>query len=387
MTDHIPEELLAFYQDLHSHPELSSKEHRTMEKIAAQLTAWGIECTPGLAGTGVIATLKGNRPGRTIGIRADIDALPIPEETGLPYASENAGVMHACGHDVHTTILMGAAKALKDLDGDFPGTMRLIFQPAEESGTPMGAFAMIEQGCLEDPHVDHVIGLHVEPNLPTGTVGLRYGKFYAGADRVHLIVHGVSSHGARPHQGIDAIVVAAHIITAIQTIISRRTAPTESALISFGTIQGGNAGNQICDRVELTGIIRTLTPEAKENTFRRVKELAESVAAGMEASVEVLRFPAYPPLINDDTVVRASEDLFTEMLGAEHVYVEPVPEMCAEDFAYYAMERPSCFYHLGCLGEGQEQHPLHSCFFQPDLACIPVGIELQVALAKRLAEL
>lgn len=374
------EKLVSIRREFHMDPEVSHHEHRTMERIASYLEKWDIPCLTGVAETGIVARLQGNRPGKNIALRADIDALPVQEKnTSLPYCSRNAGAMHACGHDAHLTILLGAAKALRSLNGDFPGSFTFIFQPDEEDTG--GAQRMIAEGCLENPHVDHVIGLHVSPDYPAGTVGIKYGKAYACSDMFVLKVHGKSSHGASPHEGTDAIVTAAQIITAAQTIVSRNTAPTNSAVITFGTIRGGSVRNQIADYVECHGIIRALDPVTREFTCGALQKLASSVAQAMGASAVIELTRSYDPLINDTFVTNTVKDVAERQLGADHVILESVPQLGVEDFAYYAMERPSCFYHLGCALQDRFQAPLHSNAFDLDEKCLSVGVCLQVEAA------
>jgi len=378
-------ELIDFRRDIHMHPEIGGEEFRTMEKICAHLDTYGLTYEKGIADTGVVVRIKGNRPGKTIGIRADIDALPIDDATDLPYKSCVPGRMHACGHDMHTTIVLGIAKVLASLKGEFAGNFTLLFQPAEESFG--GADRMIQAGALENPHVDHVVGLHVATGYKPGYCGIKYGGMYAGSDGFRIVVKGKSAHAAGPQASIDPIVTAAEIIMAIQTIVSRNTAPQDSAVVSFGAIHGGVVQNQIPDSVELKGTCRTLNPTVREFTIKRVKEISESVAAAMGATVEFTRIPSYPPLVNGDEVVDVVKNVLTEALGEDHVNLEKESEMGCEDFAYYAAARPSCFWHLGSRPDkpDEEIYGAHNTKYEANEAALAYGVKLQATIALTLA--
>lgn len=379
------EELVAIRREFHMYPEVSRHEHRTMARIASYLEKWNIPFTSGVAETGIVARIQGNRPGKNIALRADIDALPIQEKnTDLPYRSRYDGAMHACGHDANITILLGAARTLCSLNGDFPGSFTFIFQPDEEDTG--GAQRMIAEGCLENPHVDHVIGLHAHPVIPAGTVGIKYDKFYACSDMFIMKIYGRSSHGASPESGIDAIVMAAQIISAAQSIVSRNTAPTNSAVITFGIIRGGSVRNQIAEYVECHGIIRTLDPVTRDFTCDALQKLASGIAGSMGGSAEIEYTRSYDPLINDNAVTDVVRCVAERQLGPENVVIESVPQLGVEDFAYYAMERPSCFYHLGCALQDRPQAPLHNSAFDLDEKCLSVGVQLQVEAALELAK-
>lgn len=375
----IGREAIELRRQLHRHPELSEQEHATMELLAQKLGSLGIPCTRGVADTGLTGLIEGGFEGPTVGLRADIDALPIQEENAdLPFRSQVPGVMHACGHDIHTAILWGTAAALAKMRGDLHGRVKLLFQPAEESIG--GAERMIRAGVLESPHVDCLLGLHADPALPVGQIGVKYGKMYAASDMLTLKVYGRSCHGAHPSDGVDAILIAAQILNAVQTVVSRNVSPTDSAVCSFGTIRGGNVRNQIADYVELTGIIRTLDPDTRLFARQRVRAICEQTASMLGGRAELIVEPSYSPLINDDRMVDLVRDTAAGILGGENVVVEKDPSLGVEDFAYFAAARPACFFHLGC---GDDSHPegriLHSCHFRADERCIPLGIQLQVA--------
>lgn len=371
---------IALRRQLHQHPSLSEQEQATMALLADRLAELGIPCVTGVADTGLVGLIRGAFDGPTVALRADIDALPIQEENpDLPYASRTPGVMHACGHDIHTAVLWGTAAVLAGMREQLHGNVKLLFQPAEESIG--GAARMIEAGCLEEPAVDCVLGLHVDPSLPAGQIGVKYGKMYAASDMVTLKVYGRSCHGAHPSEGVDAILIAAQILNAVQTVVSRNLRPTDAAVCSFGTIRGGNVRNQVADYVELTGILRTLDPDTRLFVRRRVQTICEQTAALMGGRAELLVEPSYSPLINEDGMVDLVRQTAGELLGAENVVLETDPSLGVEDFAYFAAAKPACFFHLGCADADPASRVLHSCHFRADERCIPLGIELQAANA------
>ena len=375
---HAAEEAVTLRRHLHQYPDLSEQETPTMNLLCEKLDALGIPYEKNVAETGIVALIRGASEGLVIGLRADMDALPIQEDhPELPWRSQHDGVMHACGHDAHTAILLGAATVLASMKDELHGSVKLFFQPAEE--TIGGAERMIAAGCLENPHVDYTLGLHVSPDLPAGQIGIKYGQMYAASDMLTLKIYGKSCHGAHPDEGVDAIVIAANIINAVQTFVSRNVSATDSAVCTFGTIQGGNVRNQIADYVEMTGIIRTLDPQMRMFARERVRTICEQTAAMLGGRAELIVEPSYSPLINDDAVVDTVRETAAEILGAENVILRKVPSLGVEDFAYFAAERPSCFYHLGCAVDDPKRCVAHSRFFDVDEACIPVGIELQVA--------
>lgn len=384
-TDVTAEWLSKTRRKFHSHPEISGQEYETMRRIIEFLEAWGVEYIAPVAQTGVVAIIRGNRPGKTIGLRADMDALPIQEmNEELSYASKNPGVMHACGHDAHTTILLGVVKLIQALDGDFSGNLKFFFQPDEEDRG--GAERMIEEGCLEDPHVDAVIGLHVSPDYPPGTAVFKYGKMYASSDMTKLIVRGKSAHGASPERGVDALLIAAQILTAAQSIVSRNVSPLDSVVVTFGKIQGGRVRNQIAEEVVAEGIIRTLDPKTRIEVRERLKKLCENIAEAMGGSAELQMVESYGSLINNDQVTDVAVKNARTFLGEEGVVICDTAQMGTEDFAYFAKTRPSCFFHLGCGFTEKKSFPTHSSCFDVNDACLDVGVKLQAYNALTLLD-
>lgn len=350
-------------RDFHRHPELGFEEHRTAAKIHEILTGLGIPFQKNIAQTGTLAHIKGEDERFTIALRADIDALPIQEAKDSPYKSTIDGKMHACGHDAHTTILLGVAKACAEGIFKPPCNLRLIFQPAEE--TTGGAAPMIAEGALDG--VRAVLGLHVNSALETGTAAVRYGVMHAASDMFTIKIKGRSSHGAYPSDGIDAVLIAAHLITALQSIVSRNTDSREALVLSIGTIKGGTARNIVCDAVELTGVIRSLNPVVREKANARIKALTESIAKSFGGTGEYIRMPSYIPLINHTPVVGLIKKEAVNLLGAKNVFEHPAPNMGVEDFAYYIEKCPGAFWHLG-VGNKKKgiSAPAHNEYFDID---------------------
>lgn len=371
-------EMVAIRRELHQHPELGTFEHETHARICALLDKWGIEHRD-CADTGVLGIIRGGKPGNVVGIRADIDALPLQEDKCRVYASQNDGVMHACGHDVHTTILLGVARLCKEMGDELPGTVKLFFQPAEE--TVGGGDRMVKDGCCEDPKVDYTIGLHVQPYMDVGTVEMRYGQLNASCDTVTIKVHGKAGHGAYPERGIDAIVAAAGIVSGLQTFVSRNISPLNNAVLTIGTINGGTKSNIVADEVKMTGTLRTLDPETRVFAKERITALAQNIAAGYGCTADVDVEWGYACLINTDEVVDVMKERAEQMLGKEHVLMKQFPSLGGEDFSYFidASSKGGAFYHLGC-GNSEKgiTAALHNQQFDVDEKCIPLGIELQM---------
>ena len=366
-------------RQLHRFPELMYEEVKTSQLVRDTLDELGISYESGIAETGVVATL-GTGESPCIALRADMDALPILEETDVPFRSEVDGKMHACGHDCHTAMLLGAAKLLKEHAPKLKGTVRLLFQPAEEGGA--GGKRMREAGVLDNPNVERIFGLHVWPQLPTGTIGSRTGTFLAAAGEVDITIHGKGGHAAMPHHCIDPVVTAAKVITELQTIISRSLDPLDSGVISITTIHGGEAYNVIPETVRLTGTIRALTMDRFRWLQERVTSLTTQVAAANDCTATIT-FPgeAYPPTVNNAEVWNTVQDLAGEMLGSDAVH-EISPVMGGEDFAFYTEQVPGCFVGLGVRNEESGcTYNVHHPLFKADEEALPIGSALHASFA------
>ena len=383
MVDTIYPQLIAIRRDLHQHPELGLEEYRTSALVLDYLQQWNIKVTQLIGETAIVGLIEGNPGEKTIGLRADMDALPIEEKTGALYASLIPGKMHACGHDVHTTILLGASYILQQLKEEFKGNVKLFFQPAEE--TVGGAKPMIEAGCLEHPKVNHVLGLHVRPTLNVGEVGFHYGKCHAARDTISI--NGKQAHGAYPQDGIDAILISAHVITALQSLISRNLSPFETAVLSLGIIEGGTAGNIVCDQVTIKGTLRTLDQTTRVFMKKRIIEVAENTAKAFGGSADVRIEEGYAPLINAHAITDAVAHVARKLLGEDNVIIMEHPSLGVEDFAYFAEAVPSCFYNLGTSNPHKGiQAALHENTFDVDEEAIKIGVCLQVLSALHLLE-
>jgi len=375
---HLDEEIIRIRRAFHRIPELGEQEFETGKLIRSKLEEWGVPYRDEVADTGIVAVVTGGHPGRTVALRADIDALPIREETGLPFVSQNPGVMHACGHDAHIAMALMTCFILSRLKERLNGNVKFLFQPAEE--TVGGAERMIRDGCMHEPEVDYVLGLHVEPKYDTGTVGIRYGKMYAGSDMFNVDITGKGAHGAHPEDGVDAIAIAANVINAVQTVVSRSVGATNSAVVTFGLIRGGTVRNQIADTVHMEGIMRTLDPKTRLDVRNRVGRIIISTAEALGGRADYTVMESYGPLINDDVVTRIVEGNAVALLGREHIVSEKEPDLCCEDFSYFALEKPACYFHLGCYDESNGPRvDLHHGQFTIDERCLMIGARLQCA--------
>lgn len=371
------EELVRIRRDFHMNPEIGGNEYNTMNKICEYLGLWNIEYTAGVADTGVVAIIKGKGKGKTIGVRADIDALLINEENNIEYKSKNEGIMHACGHDAHTTITLGTAKILKSMENSLNGNVKFFFQPAEE--TTGGAERMIKANCLKNPDVDHVIGLHVDPSVDTGKISIKYGKMMAASDEITIVIKGKSTHGAHPHEGIDPIFIASNLVISLQSIISRNISPVNSAVFTIGSIHGGSSGNIIPDEVKLVGILRTLDENTRVFLKDKIKSIVENVSIALGGEGNVFIRESYGALINSDEVVNVVKETAESILGKDNIIISQYPNMGTEDFSYFSKEVKSCFYNLGCRNEELNAvYPIHSSHFNIDENCLKVGVMLQV---------
>lgn len=371
-------ELLAIRHHLHANPELSFQETQTAAFVTEQLLGMGLAPYP-VAGTGVVALIEGQPGGPVVALRADMDALPIQELSEVPYKSRNAGVMHACGHDVHTTCLLGAAKILTEQRAHFKGTVKLLFQPGEEL-LPGGASLMIKDGVLENPRPAEVLGQHVFPRLPVGQIGLRPGRYMASTDELYLRIKGKGGHGAMPELNLDPVLVAAHLIVAAQQIVSRRANPKMPSVLSFGKVIANGATNVIPDEVYIEGTFRTLDETWRDEAHQHLRQLCEGLAASMGAECELEIRRGYPCLDNNPAVtarVRAAAEAY---LGAENV-IELDQWLAAEDFAYFSQAAPACFYRLGTrAADGRFAASVHTPSFDVDEQALSLGAGLMTWL-------
>lgn len=386
----LQDRIVGWRRHIHAHPELGMEEFETSKLVRQVLEELGIEVRwgPEATGTptGVVGILRGTAPGqgpaRCVGIRADMDCLPIQERTGLPFASRHPGKMHACGHDAHTAILLGTAALLAAMRSSFRGTVKFFFQPAEEG--PGGGEPMVKAGVMENPKVDMVLALHVGTIQDTGTISLKPGPSTAAADTAVITIKGKGAHGAWPHNGVDAIVAAGHAIVALQTLVSRETAPLESVVFTIGTIHGGYANNVIADEVKMEATVRTLKKEIREAMPGRIERVLKGVTEALGASYELEYVWGYPTMVNDPRVCRLVEQRAAAMLGRENVLIRDEPGMGAEDFAYFTEAAPGCMFGLGAGSAAKGiKAPGHSPFFTVDEDALPVGVALfaDVALA------
>ncbi len=369
--------LVEIRRDLHAHPELAFEEHRTASLIARELTRMGIEHQTGVGQTGVVGTIQGGRPGPTLVIRADMDALPIHEQTGLAYASRTDGKMHACGHDMHSSTLLGVAGILASLAPDMAGTVRLLFQPAEE--ILGGAAAMIQDGVLDG--VDMALGFHNHPELPVGRFAAVRGATYAACDRFRITVRGNSGHAAYPHTTVDPIVAACHLVTNLQTIVSREVNPLDPCVVTVGAIHAGTVHNIIPDACELLGTIRTLSLSVRNQAEAALRRICAGLDATFRTQTELDWNPGVPPTLNADRVLDGTVAAVQRQLG--EVFDAAEPSMGAEDFAMIAALVPSFVLRVGSGAAGRHDH-LHNSSYQPDEACIGLGAQ---ALARAAVEL
>lgn len=379
-------EITALRHRIHQNPELGNQEVETAALVVEFLRKLGFtEIQTGIATTGVTAVLRGGRPGPYIAVRADMDALPVTEDTDLPFKStkrgtwngREVGIAHACGHDIHVAVQLGVAAVLSELKADLPGSVQFIFQPAEEGveeGQPFGgAQRMLAEGIWRDWKPDAVFGLHAAGGMPVGMVSWSVGPLSAASDRFVARVHGVQGHGARPHETVDPIVVASQVVLGWQAIVSRNVPPLQGAVITTGMIHGGDRENIIPAEVELRGTVRTHNPAVRDLVERRMAEVLQGIAASAGARAEFDYRRGYPSIINDTTLSHRMRGTLERAVGARRVF-ERGPEMTGEDFSYFANETPGFFFGLGTLGRGTTSGPHHSPTFRADDSAIPVGM-------------
>ncbi|MEA3504494.1 MAG: M20 family metallopeptidase [Bacteroidota bacterium] len=370
------QEVIGIRREIHKNPELAFQEFQTANLISQKLTEYGISHKTEVAKTGVVGIIKGINPeSYVIALRADMDALPITEKNSYEYKSQNQGVMHACGHDAHTAALLGTAKILNTLKDKFEGTIKLIFQPSEEE-FPGGAKVMIEEGVLKNPKVDIIIGQHVYPLLKTGEIGMKSGKYMASTDEIYLTVKGKGGHGALPEQNIDPVLIASHIVVAMQQVVSRISSPSMPTVVSFGRIIGEGRTNVIPDQVKLDGILRTFDEKWRKEAQQKIAQIAKGIAQSMGGDCEVFIDPGYPVLVNNEIITEQTRSFANDFIGTKAVHNLDY-RMTAEDFAYYSHQIPACFYRLGVRNEEKNiTSGLHSATFDLDESSMETAIGL-----------
>jgi len=383
--DSILPELVALRRDLHSHPELGFEETRTATRVVEVLRETGrLSIRTGVAKTGVVAVLNGDKSAPCLALRADMDALPIVEQTGLGYASRSPGRMHACGHDGHTTCLLGAARVLARMADELPGPVKFIFQPAEENGG--GGRQMVEAGVLEDPPVEAAIALHAWPTQPVGTIAVRSGPAMASTDTCRIRVEGRGAHGAYPHRGIDPILAASHIVVALQSIVARNVDPIDHAVVTVGSIHGGTVCNIIPTECTLEATLRAHNARTREGLRESVRRIAENTARALGATAHVEMEEGYPVTVNDPALSRWVVDVGREVLGPDRVVTDEPPSMGGEDFAYYGQKVPAVMFRLGVRPPGADSYPgLHNPMFDFNDDALAVGVRMFCELAVRFS--
>ncbi|AFK03739.1 amidohydrolase [Emticicia oligotrophica DSM 17448] len=376
-------EVVANRRHLHTNPELSFQEYNTAKFVAQRLKEIGLTPQEGIANTGVVALVEGKNPSsKVIGLRADMDALPIFEKNDVPYKSQNEGVMHACGHDVHTSSLLGTAKILYQLREEFEGTVKLVFQPAEEKA-PGGASIMIKEGVLENPSPASMLGQHVAPNIPVGKIGFREGMYMASTDEIYMTIKGKGGHGAMPDQLIDPVLIASHVIVSLQQIISRNRKPANPSVLSFGRFIADGVTNVIPNEVTIQGTFRCMDEEWREDGLRRMKKMAEGISEAMGAKCEFEIVRGYPFLKNHPELTRRMKAEAINYMGSDNV-IDLDLWMAGEDFAFYSQVVDSCFYRLGTRNEAKGIiSGVHTPTFDIDESALEIGPGLMSWLAIR----
>ncbi|MDQ3966049.1 MAG: M20 family metallopeptidase, partial [Actinomycetota bacterium] len=340
------QEIVALRRHLHQHPELGGEEHDTSKKVQEKLEEHGIPFTSGYAATGVLGVIEGGKPGKTVALRADMDALPIEEKNGHDFVSEVEGAMHACGHDAHTAMLVGAGWLLKEIEEDLPGRVLLVFQPAEETAPTGGAQPMMDEGVFQEYQPEAIFAQHVCPDLPVGQVGVRQGEMTGISDKFEVVIEGASGHASQPHRTTDAIVVANQMINALQSIISRDINPLSASVLTIGKIEGGTRHNAVADKVTMEGTIRTLRSEVKEKVKNRFYSIVEGVAASMEATAHIQYWDGYPATVNTPEWAEQVRATSQELLG-EDATPEIEASLGGEDFSRFLLEYPGAYFQLG----------------------------------------
>lgn len=375
-------ELVEWRRRLHQRPELGFQEQRTAEFITKKLQEWEIDHQIGIAKTGIVATIASNRPGPVLAIRADMDALPIQEENDVPYRSLHDGIMHACGHDGHTAIALGTAYYLAQHRDDFAGTVKMIFQPAEEG--PGGAKPMVEEGVLKNPDVDAIIGLHLWNNLPLGTVGVRSGALMAAVECFHCTILGRGGHGAMPHQTVDSIVVSAQIVNALQTIVARNVDPIDSAVVTVGELHAGTAHNVIADTARISGTVRYFNPKMEGYFGKRIEQVIAGICQSQGASYELEYCRLYPPVINDANMAELVRSVALEVVETPAGIVPECQTMGGEDMSFFLEAVPGCYFFLGSANPAKDlAYPHHHPRFDFDETALSMGAEIFVRCVEK----
>ncbi|MEG1255644.1 M20 family metallopeptidase [Clostridium sp.] len=381
-AEEINQELIQIRREFHRNPELDFDLYETSEMIKKFLNNEKIEFYS-CAKTGIVANIYGeaeDKNEKTIAIRCDMDALPLDDKTNNAYSSKTIGKMHGCGHDAHMTMVLGAAKLLNKHRKEIKGNIKFIFEPAEE--TSGGAKIMIKEGVLENPHVDAIIGCHVDESLEVGTIGVKRGVAYAASNPFTISILGKGAHGASPHKGVDPIIIACQVINSLQILVSRETSPVSPAVITIGTINGGTASNIIPDKVTITGIIRTMNIEDREYIKSRLVQIVELQVESLRGRCEIVIDESYPCLYNDDHIFDIFQNEIKALLGDDKVKLLHEPTMGVESFSYFSLETPAMFYQLGCGNRNKGIiHPLHSSLFDIDEKCLQVGVATHCTMA------
>lgn len=373
-ADNLQQDLIKWRRLIHKNPELGFKEKDTSDFIAAKLEEFGIEYKR-MCGTGIVGLIKGDKKGKTLAIRADIDSLAITEKNDVKFKSQNEGVMHACGHDGHTSILLGAAKVLSEMKKEIKGNVKLIFQPAEEG--PGGAKPMIKEGVLTNPEVDYIIGLHINPDIKSGKVGIKKGKMLAAPDYFKIKVNGKGSHGARPEDGIDPITIGSQIVVALQQIKSREVEALKPLVISCGSFHSGDAFNAIPEKAVIKGTVRSFDNELRTKIKRRIHEIIENITNAYKADYDYEYNFEYPPGYNDPDLTDVMGGVIKDKLGEENLYEIPKPSMGGDDFAYFSQKVPGTYMRLGTKNEEKGiVNTLHSPYFNLDEEILRQGVKL-----------
>ncbi len=376
-------EVIHLRRDFHKHPELGFEEQRTSQIVENYLKDCGIEVKSHIAKTGVVGILRGKGKGKTIMLRADMDALPIQEMNEISYKSVNKGIMHACGHDGHTAMLLVAAKILSGHKDEINGNVKFIFQPSEEK-TPGGAIKMIEEGVMNNPNVDEAFGLHLGNMIPAGIIGIKEGVFTAEADTFKIEITGKGGHGAYPHTSIDPVVIAAQTVIGLQTIVSREINPIHPIVVTVGKIHSGDVFNVIPEKAELLGTVRTLDRKIAETIPEMIKRIAKNTAKALRGSAEVQYSFGYPPLVNNKKETKYIIQIAEKVVGKEHILISPV-SMGGEDMAYFLEKVPGAFFWLGSMNKEKGfDKPHHSAYFNFDEDVLPIGVEMHVKIALNL---